>query len=273
MVPRWQVQVWIIRSLNVCDFWSGWSYRFNNYGNNVTFNDMTFLLGFVKIYMCFTMYWYGAHRRTDRRHGVVIRVTFFFLRKVGYNEKETSWGKMKETKIGRRKRRKKWRGQKRRKWKYRRKRNKGKHRGSKEEIRKREKSGKDVETRLHSCIKIRNSTSSENFGVALFHYRQRTLLETCYSFIVLSLRTRLQYSMLCQHFFRLISRSIFSTIAYPMTETFPRKHTRHSLIRIYKKVCLPILKNRYLCAYTLHCVLKPCHLLKKILLYVPCANL
>jgi len=31
-------------------FWNGWSYGIKNYGVEVTFNDMTSLLNFMKIY-------------------------------------------------------------------------------------------------------------------------------------------------------------------------------------------------------------------------------
>jgi hypothetical protein len=51
MVPRWQVQVlYPSQKFEHSPFWSGWRYGIKKYGVEVTFNGISSLLNFIKIY-------------------------------------------------------------------------------------------------------------------------------------------------------------------------------------------------------------------------------
>jgi hypothetical protein len=62
--------------------WNGWRYWIKKYGVDVTFNDMTSLLNFIKIYQLIQSYYGGTDRRTDgqtdRQTGDLINLTFLF---------------------------------------------------------------------------------------------------------------------------------------------------------------------------------------------------
>jgi hypothetical protein len=83
MVPRWLVQV--LHSPQKFErppFWNGWKYGIKKYGVEVTFNGMTSLLNFIKVYQLVQKLLGGDTQtedgRTDRQTGDLINLTFLF---------------------------------------------------------------------------------------------------------------------------------------------------------------------------------------------------
>jgi hypothetical protein len=88
-------------------FWNGWSYGIKKYGVEVTFNGMTSLPNFIKIYQLVQKLLGGTHRQTDRQTdrqtnrqtGDLISLTFLvkesmlkwilFLSNIYWNENST----------------------------------------------------------------------------------------------------------------------------------------------------------------------------------------
>jgi hypothetical protein len=67
IVPRWLVQVLHPpQKFERPSFWNGWRYGIKKYGFEVTFNGMTSLLNFIKIYQLVQKLFGGTHRQTDR---------------------------------------------------------------------------------------------------------------------------------------------------------------------------------------------------------------
>jgi hypothetical protein len=56
-------------------FRNGYSYSIKNYGIDVTFNDMTSLLNFIKIFQLVQKLMWGTDRHTDR---MVISLAYIF---------------------------------------------------------------------------------------------------------------------------------------------------------------------------------------------------
>jgi hypothetical protein len=90
MVPCWLVQVLHPPQKFECQpFWNGWRYGIRKYGVVVTFNGMTFLLNFIKIYQLVQKLLGDTRRQTDRRtdgqtdRQVISQASPSFLRKVG----------------------------------------------------------------------------------------------------------------------------------------------------------------------------------------------
>jgi hypothetical protein len=80
MVPRWLVQVLHLpQKFERPSFWNGWRYGIKKYGVEVTFNGMTSLLNFIKIYGLVQKLLGGTHRQTDWWSHKPLS----FLRKVG----------------------------------------------------------------------------------------------------------------------------------------------------------------------------------------------
>jgi hypothetical protein len=74
--PCWLVQVLHPSQKFVrLPFWNGWRYGINKYGVKVTFNGMTSLLNFIKIYQLVQKL-LGGH--IDRQSGDLISLTFLF---------------------------------------------------------------------------------------------------------------------------------------------------------------------------------------------------
>jgi hypothetical protein len=80
MFPRWLVQVLHpSQKFERPPFWNGWRYGIKEYGVEVTFNGMTSLLNFIKIYQLVQkLLWGHTDRRTDRQTGDLISLTFLF---------------------------------------------------------------------------------------------------------------------------------------------------------------------------------------------------
>jgi hypothetical protein len=57
-------------------FWDGLRYGIKKYGVDVTFNGMTSLLNFIKIYQLVQKLLGATHRQTDRQTGDLISLTF-----------------------------------------------------------------------------------------------------------------------------------------------------------------------------------------------------
>jgi hypothetical protein len=75
MVPRWLVQVLQPpQKFERPPFWNGWRYGIKKYGVEVTFNGMTSLLNFIKIYQLVQKLLGG----TDRQTGDLTSLTFVF---------------------------------------------------------------------------------------------------------------------------------------------------------------------------------------------------
>jgi hypothetical protein len=80
MFPRWLVQVLHPpQKFERPPFLNGWSYGIRKYGVEVTFNSMTSLLNFIKIYQLVQKL-LGEHidRQTDGQTGDLISLTFLF---------------------------------------------------------------------------------------------------------------------------------------------------------------------------------------------------
>jgi hypothetical protein len=72
MVPYWLVQVLHPpQKFERPPFWNGWKYRIKKYGFEVTFNDMTSLLNFIKIYQLVQKLLRG-HTQTVRQTDIQI---------------------------------------------------------------------------------------------------------------------------------------------------------------------------------------------------------
>jgi hypothetical protein len=79
MVPRWLVQVLHPpQKFERPPFWNGWKYGIRKYRVEVTFNGMTSLLNFIKIYQLVQKLLGGTHRQTDRQTGDLVSLTFLF---------------------------------------------------------------------------------------------------------------------------------------------------------------------------------------------------
>jgi hypothetical protein len=81
MVPRWLVQVLHPpQKFERLPFWSAWRYEIKKYGVEVTFNGMTSLLNFIKIYQLVQKLLGGGATdgQTDRQTGDLISLTFLF---------------------------------------------------------------------------------------------------------------------------------------------------------------------------------------------------
>jgi hypothetical protein len=66
MVPRWLVQVLHPpQKFERPPFWNGWRYGIRKYGAEVTFNGMTSVLNFIKIYQLVQKVLGGTHRQAD----------------------------------------------------------------------------------------------------------------------------------------------------------------------------------------------------------------
>jgi hypothetical protein len=101
MVPRWLVQVLHPpQKFERPPFCNGWRYGIKKYGFEVTFNGMTSLLNFIKIYRLVQKLLGGpTNRRTDRQTGDLTSLTFLFkeirlTRKTGRessNRRRLSW--------------------------------------------------------------------------------------------------------------------------------------------------------------------------------------
>jgi hypothetical protein len=77
MAPRWLVQVLHPpQKFERSPSWNAWRYGIKKYDVEVTFNGMTFLLNFIKIYQFVQMLLWGTH--TDRQAGDLISLTFLF---------------------------------------------------------------------------------------------------------------------------------------------------------------------------------------------------
>jgi hypothetical protein len=77
MFPSWLVQVLHPpQKFERPPFWNGWRYGIRKYSVEVTFNDMTSLLNFTKIYQLVQKLLGGGHRQTDRQTGDLISLTF-----------------------------------------------------------------------------------------------------------------------------------------------------------------------------------------------------
>jgi hypothetical protein len=67
MVPCWLVQVLHPpQTFERPPFWNGWRYGIKKYSVEVTFNGMTSLLNYIKIYQFVQKLLGGTHRQTDR---------------------------------------------------------------------------------------------------------------------------------------------------------------------------------------------------------------
>jgi hypothetical protein len=82
MVPRWLVQILHPpQKFERPPFCNGWRYGIKKYGDEVTFNGMTFLPNFIKIYQLVQTL-LGGHTQTDvqrdRQDGDLISLTFLF---------------------------------------------------------------------------------------------------------------------------------------------------------------------------------------------------
>jgi hypothetical protein len=87
MVSRWLVQVLHPpQKFESPPFWNGWSYGIKKHGIEVTFNGVTSLLNFMKIYELVQTLLGGTDRRTDRQTHWWSHKPHFFLRKVGYKQ-------------------------------------------------------------------------------------------------------------------------------------------------------------------------------------------
>jgi hypothetical protein len=65
MIPRWLVQVLHPpQKFERPPFWNAWRYGIKKYGVEVTFNGMTSLLNFIKIYQLVQKLLGGTHRQT-----------------------------------------------------------------------------------------------------------------------------------------------------------------------------------------------------------------
>jgi hypothetical protein len=80
MFPCWLVQVLHpSQTFERPPFWNGWSYGIKKYSDKVTFNGMTSLLNFIKIYQLIQKL-LGGHTdgQTDRQTDYLISFTFLF---------------------------------------------------------------------------------------------------------------------------------------------------------------------------------------------------
>jgi hypothetical protein len=78
MVARWLVQVlYPPQKFERPPFKNAWRYGIRKYGIKVTFNGMTSLLNFIKIYQLVQKL-LGGDTQTDRQTGDLISLTFLF---------------------------------------------------------------------------------------------------------------------------------------------------------------------------------------------------
>jgi hypothetical protein len=86
MVPRWLVQVLHPpQKFERPPFWNGWRYEIKKYGVKVTFNGVTSLLNFIKVYQLVEKL-LGVDTQTDRQSGYLISLTFPFEESTLKNE-------------------------------------------------------------------------------------------------------------------------------------------------------------------------------------------
>jgi NADH:ubiquinone oxidoreductase subunit H len=77
---RWRWLVQILHPLQKSErppFWTVEATRLKSYGVEVTFNGMTFLLSFMKIYLLLQKL-LTREKHTDRQHGDFVSLAFLF---------------------------------------------------------------------------------------------------------------------------------------------------------------------------------------------------
>jgi hypothetical protein len=83
-IQNFTVPCWLVQVLHPPQkserppYWNAWRYEIKKYGVEVTFNGMTSLLNFIKIYQFVQKLLGGTHKHTDRQAGDLKSLTFLF---------------------------------------------------------------------------------------------------------------------------------------------------------------------------------------------------